>query len=144
MSYISLHLGDCPFYKTLLETLTAGDAVRKRMGRSRRKYKNSRPKVRCGLPKKNPGVFKPAFSIPKELLAGGDEAAERKWDEKGSVIQNYRRFGVVPNPNLLGVRSRTPQVLLCDSLQLPYQNGGIQISEFDPVDGGSDVETDGA
>lgn len=120
------------------------------MGRSRRKYKQSRAKVRCALPKKKPGVFKPAFSIPRELLAGaggGDEEAGKwKWDEKASVIQNYRNFGVVANPNLLGVRARTPQVVLCPSLQMPSSaagDGGGPISEFDPVDSGSDLETDG-
>ncbi|XP_078439718.1 nucleolar-like protein [Wolffia australiana] len=115
------------------------------MAGSRRKHKKSRAKVRCGLPKKKPGVFKPAFSIPKELLGGDGEEQKKEWDEEGSVFQNYRRFGVVPNPNFLGVRSRTPQVLLCAPLQVPdpaARGGGAPISEFDPIDGGSDLETD--
>ncbi|CAA6654288.1 unnamed protein product [Spirodela intermedia] len=94
------------------------------MGRSRRKYKQSRAKVRCALPKKKPGVFKPAFAIPRELLAGAgngdEEAGKRKWDEKASVV-------------------------LCPSLQVPSSGAGDgrgPISEFDPIDSGSDLEAD--
>lgn len=114
------------------------------MGRSRRKYKNSRTKVRVGLPKKKPGVFKPSVDIPAaalRLLATG-EAAE--WDDKGSVIQNYKSFGVVSNPNLLGVRARTPHLVQIDSLQVvDREKLGAPVSEFDPIDSGSDLENDG-
>ncbi|XP_058083030.1 nucleolar protein 16 [Magnolia sinica] len=108
------------------------------MGRSRRKYKKSHPKVRVGLPRKNPHVFKPAFTVPPKLrsLTSG-----KKWDEKGSVISNYKSLGVVSNPNLLGVRSRTPHIVQSDSLQVPppaeYRT---ELSEFDPIDSGSDLE----
>ncbi|KAM1791880.1 hypothetical protein ACFX12_035793 [Malus domestica] len=39
------------------------------MGRSRRKYKQSRTKVRVGLPKRKLNVFKPAFCLPPKLRA---------------------------------------------------------------------------
>ncbi|KAL5098852.1 hypothetical protein RYX36_003179, partial [Vicia faba] len=88
------------------------------------KYKNSRPKVRVGLPKKNPKVLKPAFTIPPKLLQSLVE--DPKWDEKGSVTQNYNSFGVVNDPNSL-----------TDSLRAPPS-----VSD-DPNDSGSDLEEDG-
>ncbi|CAK9175318.1 unnamed protein product [Ilex paraguariensis] len=111
------------------------------MGRSRRKYKKSRPKVRVGLPKKNPNVFKPAFSLPPKLrsLVGSSEI---KWDDKGSVIENYKSFGVVSNPNLLGIRSRTTHIIQSDSLQVPTPSDNAPISEFETIDSGSDLEED--
>ncbi|PKA58428.1 hypothetical protein AXF42_Ash013934 [Apostasia shenzhenica] len=117
------------------------------MARSRRKYKKSRPKVRVGLPKKKPGVFKPAFTIPEELLSpgasssGNDGRENRVWDEKGSVIRNYRTFGVVANPNLLSVRARIPAIVQSEDLQLP-KHDAPPVSEFDPIDSGSDLESD--
>ncbi|KAL5071948.1 hypothetical protein RYX36_022835, partial [Vicia faba] len=84
-------------------------------------YKNSRPKVRVGLPKKNPKVLKPAFTIPPKLLQSLVE--DPKWDEKGSVTQNYNSFGIVNDPNSL-----------TDSLQAPPS-----VSD-DPNDSGSDLE----
>ncbi|KAL5081565.1 hypothetical protein RYX36_009986 [Vicia faba] len=48
--------------------------------------------VCVGLPKKNPKVLKPAFTIPPKLLQSLVE--DPKWDEKGSVTQNYNSFGV--------------------------------------------------
>ncbi|CAI8603784.1 unnamed protein product [Vicia faba] len=93
------------------------------MGGSRRKYKNSRPKVRVGLPKKNPKVLKPAFTIPPKLLQSLVE--DPKWDEKGSVTQNYNSFGVVNDPNSL-----------TDSLRAPPS-----VSD-DPNNSGSDLEED--
>ena len=86
------------------------------MGGSRRKYKKNRPKVRVALPRKKPGVFKPAFTIPEALLASADK--NKEWDDAGGVIRNYKSFGVVSNPNLLGVRARTPQIVQCSSLQV--------------------------
>ncbi|KAI5398696.1 hypothetical protein KIW84_064176 [Lathyrus oleraceus] len=91
-------------------------------GGPRRKYKNSRPKVRVGLPKKNPKVLKPAFTIPPKLLQS--LAEDPKWDEKGSVTQNYNSFGVVNDPNSL-----------TDNLQ------ALSVSD-DPNDSGSDLEED--
>ncbi|XP_072993887.1 uncharacterized protein [Typha latifolia] len=111
------------------------------MGRSRRKYKNSRPKVRVGLPRKNPGVFKPAVTIPPSLAAAVAEEDAKGWDAKGSVIRNYRAFGVVSNPNFLGVRARTPQIVQSSSLQVPEREVA-PVSEFDPIDSGSDLEND--
>lgn len=113
------------------------------MGRSRRKYKNSRPKVRVGLPKKNPNVFKPAFSLPPKLQSLLLlNSSETKWDEKGSVIDNYKSFGVVSNPNFLGKRSGTPGIIESHSLQAP-QLPHAPVSEFEPLDSGSDLEEDG-
>ncbi|CAI8599055.1 unnamed protein product [Vicia faba] len=80
--------------------------------------------VRVGLPKKNPKVLKPAFTIPPKLLQSLVE--DPKWDEKGSVTQNYNSFGVVNDPNSL-----------TDSLRAPPS-----VSD-DPNDSGSDLEEDG-
>uniref|UniRef100_A0A5B7BRZ6 Nucleolar protein 16 n=1 Tax=Davidia involucrata TaxID=16924 RepID=A0A5B7BRZ6_DAVIN len=112
------------------------------MGRSRRKYKKSRTKVRVGLPKKNPHVFKPAFSLPPKLRSLVD-SSDLKWDDKGTVLENYKSFGVVSNPNLLGVRSRTSHIIESDSLQVPLPPpSDATVSEFDPIDSGSDLEED--
>ncbi|GMH20439.1 hypothetical protein Nepgr_022280 [Nepenthes gracilis] len=121
------------------------DEVGEEMGRSRRKYKQSRAKVRVGLPKKNPRVFKPAFDLPPKLRSLIDPT-RTKWDEKGSVISNYKQFGVVSNPNLLGVRSRTPHIVESDSLQVPpppcSNPAETAVDEFEPIDSGSDLEED--
>ena len=77
-----------------------------------------------GLLKKNPKVLKPAFTIPPKLLQSLVE--DPKWDEKGSVTQNYNSFGVVNDPNSL-----------TDSLRAPPS-----VSD-DPNDSGSDLEEDG-
>ncbi|ERN02235.1 nucleolar protein 16 [Amborella trichopoda] len=118
------------------------------MAGSRRSYRKSRPKVRVGLPKRHPNVFKPSFSIPPKLrtFSRGD------WDEKGTVLENYRSFGVVSNPNLLGAQARTTHIIESDALQVPppkkeyYQNNdGISPPndpEFEPIDSGSDLEED--
>ncbi|KAL5078937.1 hypothetical protein RYX36_007358, partial [Vicia faba] len=79
--------------------------------------------VRVGLPKKNPKVLKPAFTIPPKLLQSLVE--DPKWDEKGSVTQNYNSFGVVNDPNSL-----------IDSLRAP------PFVSDDPNDSGSDLEED--
>lgn len=112
------------------------------MGGSRRKYKRSRTKVRVGLPKKNPNVFKPAFSIPPKFRSIVD-LSKTKWDDQGSVLENYKSFGVVSNPNLLGVRSRTSKIIESESLQLPPPKLDGPISEFEPMDSGSELEEDG-
>ncbi|XP_057484432.1 uncharacterized protein LOC130770842 [Actinidia eriantha] len=109
------------------------------MGRSRRKYKKSRPKVQVGLPKKNPRVFKPSFSLPPKLRSIV-ESSDLKWDDKGSVIENYKSFGVVSNPNLLGVRSRTSHIIESGSLQVPPHVADV--AEFESEDSGSDLEED--
>ncbi|KAK9201844.1 hypothetical protein WN944_017052 [Citrus x changshan-huyou] len=109
------------------------------MGRSRRKYKRSRTKVRVGLPKKNPHLFKPAFSLPPKLRSLVDELPQ--WDGKASVIQNYKSFGLVSNPNLLGVRSRTSHIVESESLQVT-QPSDVPANEFEPIDSGSDLDED--
>uniref|UniRef100_A0A7C9DIB3 Nucleolar protein 16 n=1 Tax=Opuntia streptacantha TaxID=393608 RepID=A0A7C9DIB3_OPUST len=115
------------------------------MGRSRRKYKNSRAKVQVGLPKRNPRVFKPAFNLPPKLRNLLDPLGI-KWDEKGSVISNYKQFGVVSNPNFLGVRARTSHIIESDSLQVPppppEDPADIRVDEFEPIDSGSELEED--
>lgn len=61
------------------------------------------------------------------------------WDEKGSVIQNYKSFGVISNPNLLSVRSRTDHIVESDSLQVPPSDDPDSVLDSS----GSDVEEDG-
>lgn len=128
-----------PPHKTLNKILNASERQRA-MGRSRRKYKRSRTKVRVGLPKKNPHLFKPAFSLPPKLRSLVDELPQ--WDGKASVIQNYKSFGLVSNPNLLGVRSRTSHIVESESLQVT-QPSDEPANEFEPIDSGSDLEEDG-
>ncbi|GFS39779.1 hypothetical protein Acr_00g0064860 [Actinidia rufa] len=113
------------------------------MGRSRRKYRKSRQKVQVGLPKKNPRVFKPSFSLPPKLRSIV-ESSDLKWDDKGSVIENYKSFGVVSNPNLLGVRSRTNHIIEIGSLQVPPPppTPDAAGAEFESDDSGSDLEED--
>ncbi|KAL8530932.1 hypothetical protein ACS0TY_007814 [Phlomoides rotata] len=108
------------------------------MGGSRRKYKRSKPKVRVALPRKNPHIFKPAFNLPPKLKTLIDPFS--KWDEKASVIENYKSFGVVSNPNYLGVRSRTSHIVESDALQMPHPEEDV--SEFEPIDSGSELEED--
>ncbi|KAG6593193.1 hypothetical protein SDJN03_12669, partial [Cucurbita argyrosperma subsp. sororia] len=114
------------------------------MGRSRRKYKRSRPKVQVGLPKRHPNVFKPSFCMPPKLrsLLGEQFEEDPAWDEKASVINNYKSFGVLSNPNLLSVRSRTDHIVESDSLQVPPSQ--LPSDDLDSVldSTGSDVEED--
>ncbi|GAB2213533.1 hypothetical protein Droror1_Dr00017841 [Drosera rotundifolia] len=118
------------------------------MARSRRKYKNSRPKVRVGLPKKNPRIVKPAFVVPPKLQSLiDDDPSGVKWDDTGSVIVNYKSFGVVSNPNLLGVRSRTSHIVECGSLQVTTTTtttaeDSVTVDEFVDIDSGSVLEED--
>ncbi|XP_020210058.1 nucleolar protein 16 [Cajanus cajan] len=76
------------------------------MGRSRRKYKQSRSKVRVGLPKKNPRLFKPSFSVPPKLVQSLTD--EPLWDAEGTVNHNYHSFGVLTDPNAIAVPSPAP------------------------------------
>ncbi|KAG5587696.1 hypothetical protein H5410_048130 [Solanum commersonii] len=110
------------------------------MGGSRRKYKRSRTKVRVGLPKKNPNVFKPAFSLPPKLRS----LVNSHWDDKGSVIDNYKSFGVVSNPNLLGVRCRTSHMIETDSLQVPPPKKLPPTSDDDDADAFEDLDDSGS
>ncbi|KAL5064981.1 hypothetical protein RYX36_026718 [Vicia faba] len=75
---------------------------------------NGADKVRAGEGEMMNGV---------EKLRAGEE--DPKWDEKGSVTQNYNSFGVVNDPNSL-----------TDSLRAPPS-----VSD-DPNDSGSDLEED--
>ncbi|XP_010522790.1 PREDICTED: uncharacterized protein LOC104801274 isoform X2 [Tarenaya hassleriana] len=115
------------------------------MGRSRRKYKNSRAKVKVGLPRKNPNVFKPAFNLPPKLRSLMADNLP-SWDDKASVVENYKSFGVVSNPNFLGVRSRTDHLVEADSLNVPSPpeppTDDPLVKEFQPIDSGSDLEED--
>ncbi|CAN0885449.1 hypothetical protein LINGRAHAP2_LOCUS15119 [Linum grandiflorum] len=114
------------------------------MGGSRRRLKRSRPKVKVGLPRKNPNIFKPAFNLPpkfrRSLAESGDDISN--WDDKASVIHNYKTFGVVSNPNLLSVRSRTSHIIENQSLQTPPPESDVPLDEFQPFDSGSDLEED--
>lgn len=115
------------------------------MGRSRRKYKRSRTKVRVALPKRKPNVFKAAFCLPPKLRALIDQAdpsSRPKWDPEGTVIQNYKSFGVLSNPNLLNVRSRTSHIIESDSLQVPPPPASDE-ADATELDDGSDLEEDG-
>lgn len=91
------------------------------------------------MPRKNPNIFKPAFNIPPKLKSLLDPLS--KWDAKASVIENYKACGVVSNPNFLGARSRTAHLVESDTLQMPPREEPV--SEFDPIDSGSDLEEDG-
>lgn len=114
--------------------------------------KRSRTKVHVGLPRKNPHIFKPTFCLPPKLRSLIDQHGT-KWDEKGSVISNYKSFSVVSNPNLLSVRSRTPHIVETESLQVPPAPAQQEVDkEFDEIDveaelrnldSGSDLEEDG-
>ncbi|KAJ3676160.1 hypothetical protein LUZ60_003572 [Juncus effusus] len=110
------------------------------MGRSRRKYQKSRTKVRVGLPKKHPGVFKPAVDISG---AARRLRSAAEWDDTASVIDNYKAFGVVSNPNLLGVRNRTKHQVQSDGLQVvDLRKRDRKVGEFEEIDSGSDLEND--
>lgn len=86
-------------------------------------------------------MFKPAFSIPERLLLANPD---KQWDNEGTVIDNYKAFGVLSNPNLLGVRDRTSRIVQDPSLQVPTTIFGppTPVNEFDPIDPGSDLEDD--
>lgn len=92
-------------------------------------------------------MFKAAFCLPPKLRALIDQAdpsSRPKWDPEGTVIQNYKSFGVLSNPNLLSVRSRTSHIIESDSLQVPPTAADdADAAELDPNDNGSDLEEDG-
>lgn len=113
------------------------------MGGSRRKFKRSHAKVRVGLPRKKPREFKPAFVLPEALAAAAGDGAQ--WDAEGSVVKNYAAFGVIANPNLLGAHARgTPCLVQSAALQAPdVAAARAPVPEFEPIDTGSDLETDG-
>lgn len=133
--------------KTLVLAFALERVWERSMARSRRRYKRSKPKVQVALPRKNPRIFKPAFCVPPKLRALIGDSSDPKWDDQGTVIRNYKSFGVVSNPNFLGVRSRTPQIIETDSLQVPppppSDSADAVVSKFEPLDNGSDVEEDG-
>ncbi|KAL7170863.1 hypothetical protein ACSBR2_035680 [Camellia fascicularis] len=71
------------------------------------------------------------------------DSSDPKWDDQGSVFDNYKAFGVVSNPNFLGVRSRTSHIIENESLQVPPPAADSTVSEFDPFDSGSGLKEDG-
>ena len=83
--------------------------------------------------------------MPPKLrsLLGEQFEEDPAWDEKASVINNYKSFGVLSNPNLLSVRSRTDHIVESDSLQVPPSQ--LPSDDLDSVldSSGSDVEEDG-
>ncbi|GMP60110.1 hypothetical protein CsSME_00023117 [Camellia sinensis var. sinensis] len=70
------------------------------------------------------------------------DSSDPKYDDQGSVLDNYEAFGVVSNPNFLGVRSRISHIIESESFQVPPPAADSTVSEFDPVDSGSDLEED--
>ncbi|KAK9983760.1 hypothetical protein SO802_033285 [Lithocarpus litseifolius] len=72
------------------------------MAGSQRKYKRSKSRVQVGQLKKNPHSFKLAFNVPPKLrsFVGQDPS---NWNDKASVIQNYKSFGVISYSSFLGV-----------------------------------------
>ncbi|CAK7348297.1 unnamed protein product [Dovyalis caffra] len=117
---------------------------RARDGRVKKEIQEVKAKSTGGSPKEKPHVFKPAFNFPPKLrcLAGADIS---KWDDKASVIQNYKSFGVVSNPNFLGIRFRTSHIIETESLQVPPPQEPVDdgsADEFEPMDSGSDLEED--
>ncbi|KAK4482186.1 hypothetical protein RD792_009327, partial [Penstemon davidsonii] len=62
-------------------------------------------------------------------------------ERRESVIENYKSFGVVSNPNFLGVRSRTVHIVESDTLQM-HPSGDGPVSEFETISSGSDLEED--
>ncbi|KAL0648975.1 hypothetical protein Bca4012_091665 [Brassica carinata] len=70
-----------------------------------------------------------------------------EWDDQASVIQNYESFGVLSNPNLPGIRSRTDHMIQDDSLNVPPPpeppTDDPIAKEFEPIDSGSELEEDG-
>ncbi|KAL5713056.1 hypothetical protein ACHQM5_015170 [Ranunculus cassubicifolius] len=112
------------------------------MGGSRRRLKKTRAKVQVALPKKNPNVFKPNFTIPPKLRLTSDGDVLAKWENTASVITNYKSFGFVSNPNIIGARSRAARVVETELLQVPPSKEAYRVEEFGEVDDGSDLEED--
>lgn len=87
-----------------------------------------------------PPFLKFIYRLAPFVSPVGAFCRDKEWDEKGSVLSNYRSLGVVSNPNLLSVRSRTPHIIETESLQVPPP---IQPDSSVLDDPGSDLEEDG-
>lgn len=59
-----------------------------------------------------------------------------EWDEKATLLHNYKSLGILANPNVLGARSGTRNVVQLVSLQKPLSDDGTEVF-------GSDDENDG-
>ena len=59
-----------------------------------------------------------------------------EWDEKATLLHNYKSLGILANPNVLGARSGTRNVVQLVSLQKPMSDDGTEVF-------GSDDENDG-
>lgn len=80
----------------------------------------------------------------RAAFGGGGGGGGVEWDDMGSVLRNYKSFGVVSNPNLLGVRSRNAHTVESGALQVPPppQPSSDEAAEGDLIDSGSDLEED--
>ncbi|KAJ7526471.1 hypothetical protein O6H91_16G007700 [Diphasiastrum complanatum] len=101
------------------------------MGSSRRSFKKRKAKVRVGLPSNKPFKISapPALHLP-------NSGHRLEWNDKGTRLANYRSLGLVANPNLLGARSGSEDVVQLASLQKFREE-----EQMDQIDG-SDMEAD--
>jgi hypothetical protein len=60
-----------------------------------------------------------------------------EWDEKGTLQSNYKALGILANPNVLGARSGTQDMVQLVSLQKPLS------ADLDKDFATSDEEPDG-
>ncbi|CAM6008817.1 unnamed protein product [Sphagnum balticum] len=84
------------------------------MARSRRAFKKTRSTVRVGLPKRKSAKK----SVPEAVCFPGTNQ-RLEWDEKGTMQSNYKALGILANPNVLGARSGTQDMVQLVSLQKP-------------------------
>lgn len=59
-----------------------------------------------------------------------------EWDEKATLLHNYKSLGILANPNVLGARSGSRNVVQLVSLQKPLSDDSTEVF-------GSDDENDG-
>jgi len=100
------------------------------MARSRRAFKKTNATVRVGLPKKKNAKLPVPMTV---CMPGTDTKLE--WDEKATLLHNYKSLGILANPNVLGARSGTRNVVQLVSLQKPLSDDGTEVF-------GSDDEND--
>eukprot|EP00246_Nothoceros_aenigmaticus_P017009 TRINITY_DN8028_c0_g1_i2.p1 TRINITY_DN8028_c0_g1~~TRINITY_DN8028_c0_g1_i2.p1 ORF type:complete len:106 (+),score=7.60 TRINITY_DN8028_c0_g1_i2:62-379(+) len=101
------------------------------MGRSRRAYRKARPTVRVGLPKHKGKVHRPAGVV----LPGSEDRLQ--WNDKATLLDNYRALGILANPNVIGARSGSGKVVQLVSLQKPL-SADANVEDYD-----SDKEPEG-
>ncbi|KAI8006666.1 hypothetical protein LOK49_LG07G00507 [Camellia lanceoleosa] len=58
------------------------------------------------------------------------DSSDPKWDDQGSVLDNYKAFDIVSIPNFLGVRSCTSHIIESESLQIPSPATDSTVPEF--------------